>query len=271
MNLWMKELAEHFEKRRQAYPRDKLLVVFDIDGTILDMRHMILYVLKSYDAELGTRYFEGLDYFDIDFHEDHVSSLLERLSIQAQDKTRLLNAFEERLISATAFPHSQQPFHGALDVVRWFQGQPNTFVGLNTGRPESLRTNTLNTLNSWGKQHDVVFLNELLYMRSLNTMENIAYAKVAGIDYFKRTGYRIIAFLDNEPENLRAVGEADQHGEILLLHADTIFKSDINNMPQRVVKGSVYDFTQLIAERMVNARSDDDGSEETDSDFRRTA
>jgi hypothetical protein len=193
------------------------------------------------------------------------------LSIPAPDKTRLLEAFEDRLITATAFPHSQQPFHGSLDVVRWFQEQPNTFVGLNTGRPESLRTNTLNTLNSWGKQHDVVFLNELLYMRSAHTVENIAYAKVAGIDYFRRIGYRIIAFLDNEPDNLNAVGEADPDGEILLLHADTIFKSDVNNMPQRVVKGSVYDFTQLITERMVKTRSDGDGSEEIDSDFRRIA
>ena len=162
----MNKLAEHFEKHRQAYPREKLLIVFDIDGTILDMRHMILYVLKTFDDEMETHYFEGLDNLDIDFHEDHVSSLLERLSIQAPDRTRILDSFEKRLIAATAFPHSQQPFHGAFDVIRWFQEQPNTYVGLNTGRPESLRTNTLNTLNSWGKQHDIVFLDELLYMRS---------------------------------------------------------------------------------------------------------
>ncbi len=271
MNIWMNKLAEHFETHRQVYPRDKLLIVFDIDGTILDMRHMILYVLKTFDDEMETQYFEGLDYVDIDFHEDHVSSLLKRLSIQAPDRTRILGAFEERLISATAFPHSQRPFHGALDVVRWFQEQPNTYVGLNTGRPESLRKNTLNTLNSWGKQHDIVFLDELLYMRSSNHIENIVCAKVAGIDYFRQIGYRIIAFFDNEPENLKAVGEADLHDEILLLHADTIFKSDINSLPQRVVKGSVYDFTKLSTERRMSSRMGGTSLESIDGDYRRTA
>lgn len=271
MELWMNKLAEHFEMYRQAYSRDKLLIVFDIDGTILDMRHMILYVLNSFDEELGTEYFQGLEHQDIDFHEDHVSNLLERLSIEAVVRTRILSSFEERLIAATAFPHSQQPFHGALGVVRWFQEQPNTFVGLNTGRPESLRTNTLNTLNSWGKQHDVVFRNELLFMRSSNNTEYIAHAKVAGIDYFRQIGYRIIAFFDNEPENLKAVGEADLNGEILLLHADTIFKSDINNLPQNVVKGSVYDFTKLIMNRRMNARRVGTNLESIDGDYRRTA
>ena len=47
--MWMKKLAQHYEKMRSIYPSDRLIVLFDIDGTILDMRHMVLSVLYSYD------------------------------------------------------------------------------------------------------------------------------------------------------------------------------------------------------------------------------
>lgn len=151
MNQWMNKLADHYEKFRLAYPKDNLIIVFDIDGTILDMRHLILYVLKKFDVFLGTKYFQDVDFRDINFHEDHVLSMLERLPICVSHRKTILALFGEHPILATAFPHSQRPFHGALDVVRWFQKQPNTFVGLNTGRPESLRTNTLKTLNAWGR------------------------------------------------------------------------------------------------------------------------
>ena len=271
MNQWMNKLADHYEKFRLAYPRENMIVVFDIDGTILDMRHMILYVLKEFDKLLGAQYFQDLDFYDIDFHEDHVSSMLERLSICASDRETMLAVFEEHLISATAFPYSQRPFHGALDVIRWFQDKPNTFVGLNTGRPESLRTNTLNTLNSWGRLHGVEFTDKLLYMRSPHIIESIAHAKVAGIDYFKQCGYRVFAFVDNEPENLMAVSEADPDGGILLLHADTIFKSDVSSVPARAVKGKVYDFKRLVAERRPQSHWDDPNGFDFDSDFRRTA
>ena len=143
MRRWMTRLADHYEETRTAHPKERLLIVFDIDGTILDMRHMILHVLKGFDEELGTEYFQNLNFNDIDFHEAHVSDLLEQLSIPSFDRKTMLALFDERLISATAYPESQRPFHGVLDVVRWFQRQPNTFVGLNTGRPESLRANTL--------------------------------------------------------------------------------------------------------------------------------
>ena len=37
---WMEELASHYESARDKYPQDRLMVLFDIDGTILDTRHM---------------------------------------------------------------------------------------------------------------------------------------------------------------------------------------------------------------------------------------
>jgi len=47
MKSWMAELAAHYEKMRRRYPQDRLMLLFDIDGTILDMRAMVLYVHRT--------------------------------------------------------------------------------------------------------------------------------------------------------------------------------------------------------------------------------
>ena len=44
MNCWMKRLAQQHRITRRRYPHEHLVVVFDIDDTILDLRHMILNV-----------------------------------------------------------------------------------------------------------------------------------------------------------------------------------------------------------------------------------
>ena len=46
---WMWELAVHYERMRRAYPDQQLCIVFDIDGTILDLRHLVVYALLGYD------------------------------------------------------------------------------------------------------------------------------------------------------------------------------------------------------------------------------
>jgi hypothetical protein len=57
---WMRDLAFHYESMRKTYPEDRLLIVFDIDGTILDTRYMIVSILHAYDRENGTRHFRFL-------------------------------------------------------------------------------------------------------------------------------------------------------------------------------------------------------------------
>ena len=37
MKCWMKELAIRHERMKKLYPSDRLIVVFDIDDTILDL------------------------------------------------------------------------------------------------------------------------------------------------------------------------------------------------------------------------------------------
>lgn len=249
MKDWMERLAYQYKKYRMIYPNDKLMIVFDIDGTILDMRFLILHVLKEFDKNHGTSHFKDIRTSDIDFHEDHISSLLDKLNIKQEDQEVILSNYESLLISSTAVLEAHRPFRGVLDVIRWFQLQPNTYVGLNTGRPESLRFNTLNALNNLAKEYRVVFRDDLLFMKPDSPQSEIIRSKCQGIEHFKNMGYRVFAMVDNEPEILHAIHQANEEKDILLLHADTIFKSQNTFISGNVAKGKFYNLSKLITHR----------------------
>jgi hypothetical protein len=251
MKNWMRELAIHYERARERHPQSKLIILFDIDGTILDMRYMIHHVLQGFDRSHGMRFFRHLRISDIDVHENHVEVLLEKLRIPSDDQKEIMAWFLEHRWSSSAIMESYRPFRGVLEVVRWFQLQPKTCVGLNTGRPESLRADTLRSLNALAKEYRVEFTDELLYMNPRDWEEGVKSAKVAGVEHFQRAGYHVFAVVDNEPDNLRAISKADPEKEILLLHANTIFESKATRIPPPAVRGKVYDLTELISERVL--------------------
>lgn len=246
---WMTELAAHYEKTRRRYPKDRLLLLLDIDGTILDARYMVWRLLQVYDRNHGTRFFQDLNIADIGVHEDHITPLLDKLRIPLAQQTHILSWYRQQAWSAEAVLEAHRPFRGVLEVIRWFQMRPNTYVGLNTARPESLRAATLRSLNRLGQEYKVYFADELLYLRPDAWSKSAPEAKAAGVRRFQQAGFRVFAFVDNEPENLHAVAEIDPAREILLLHADTIFQSTRTQLPPHTIGGDAYDLTALISEK----------------------
>jgi len=225
------------------------MIVFDIDGTILDMRYMVHYVLQSYDRAHGTHFFRTLEISDITVHENHVTELLIRRGIPPEHHSAILEWYTENRWIPQAILESHRPYSSVLEVIRWFQIQPNCFVGLNTGRPESIRESTLRSLNRLGESYRVHFDSDLLHMNSNGWHANVQNAKVAGIQAFRDKGYRVFAVVDNEPENLEAIASIAPPEEMLLLHANTLFESKRSRLPQNVVEGDVYDLTELIPEK----------------------
>ena len=57
MNRWMNKLSYHYQKMSHLFPDDRLIILFDIDGTIVDTRYMVLHALNSFDQIHGTSYF----------------------------------------------------------------------------------------------------------------------------------------------------------------------------------------------------------------------
>ncbi len=246
---WMAELASHYDKIRRIYPQDRLMIVFDIDGTILDMRYSVLHILRAFDRERGTSFFQQLGVTDITVHESQVDQLLSSMQIQPESRDEILQWYDERRWLSEYILQSHRPYAGVLEVIRWFQLQPNTFVGINTGRPETMRKDTLRSLNELAKEYRVHLSDDLLRMNPKDRGQAVEEAKVEGIRYFLKMGYRVFAVVDNEPGNLKAISGIDSKKEILLLHADTIFESKRARLPSHAVKGRVYDLTELIVEK----------------------
>src|SRR5690606_34676229 len=124
MEDWMRSLAEHYARCRADHPEAHLLVVFDIDGTILDMRHMVRHVLRDYDRAHGTRLFAGLRVDDVDVHENEVDTLLDRWGLAAGDRARVLAWYHARRWTPESVLVAHRPYRGVLEVIRWFQIQP---------------------------------------------------------------------------------------------------------------------------------------------------
>ncbi|MCH8310430.1 MAG: hypothetical protein IIB17_08050 [Chloroflexi bacterium] len=245
---WMSVLSRHYEKTRKQYPEDKLMIMFDIDGTIIDMRYLIHYLLSQYDEINGTSHFDGLNLKDITVHENHVDSLLEQMDIPPSERKRIFEFWTERRWATDSLMKSHLPFAGVFEIIRWFQMQHNLVVSLNTGRPEHLREDTLRSLNALGRDYNVRFASEFLHMNPQGWDQGIPASKAEGVRKFQRDGYRVFAMVDNEPEYLMAVCELDESGDLLALHANTIFESDRGDYPCCEVSGSDYVLSDLASE-----------------------
>ena len=57
----MHVLSTHYQRTRLRFPEEELCIVFDIDGTILDLRYLIVQVLIDYDRVHGSEHFRGLE------------------------------------------------------------------------------------------------------------------------------------------------------------------------------------------------------------------
>lgn len=244
---WMRQLASHYETTRRLHPEEDLLILFDIDGTIVDMRQMILAVLQGYDRENRTTWFQNLRAPQISVQEAQLRQLLESRRLPEAETEKILAWYEEHRWSARALLQAHRPYHGVLEVIRWFQMQPRTFVGINSGRSEALRDETLRILNTLGREYRVHFSSELLHLNPHPQGQEVAESKANGLRRFNDSGYHVFAFVDDEPENLQATLRVDPQGETLLLHAATIFAS--KRTPTRAVRGTAYDLTELIDEQ----------------------
>jgi len=247
---WMKALREHYQQMRNKYPEEKLLIVFDIEGTIIDMRGIVLYLLQSYDKEFNKKYFSDLTLDDILFHEsefDKLKILFYNCSVPDEEVYDVLTWYRTKFWNSRTMLESHSPFPGVIEIINWLEHQVNTFVGLNTGRSDVLRKDALLSLNQIAKKSNIKFLSQLLYM-NLNILdETVPESKVRGLKYFEEMGYKVICMIDNEPDNLAMIKRDFSHNEdVLLLHADTIFISKFEEKFDFIIQGKEYNLAEFI-------------------------
>ena len=245
----MKSLHLHYNKLRKIYPEDNLIIVFDIDGTIIDTREIILYLLKKFDKENNKMYFQKINLEGITFHEtesDRLKELFYTCKVPIEEIDGILAWYKSNFWNSITMLESNLPFSGVFEIIKWIQCQPNTFIGLNTGRSENIRKDTLLSLNNLGKRFNITIQNQLLFM---NQGENVPDSKVRGLQYFEELGYKVICMVDNEPGNLERIQEnfCINNSNVLLLHADTIFISNFEKPSNLIISGKDYSLSELVS------------------------
>lgn len=258
---WMKELARHYRKMRARYPDDKLLILFDLDSGILDMRHTAANVLKSFDRKHGTNVFVDTDYTEIRRPLKPGQTLDEKMKwpdgeplladskIPKNQSKPIRDWYDKYKWDKNINVDFLRPHPGALDIVRWFQIQPNTFVACDTSRTKKLKRETLNALNRIGEPHQVRFSQELLLMRETTTGKGVAATRFRSIRHLQKRGYRIFAVVDSDQESLRAVSKIDPEKEILLLSFKTAPGTGLRTGFPMFFSGKTLNLVDLIDEK----------------------
>jgi hypothetical protein len=134
-----------------------------------------------------------------------------------------------------------------LEVIRWFQVQSSTFVGLNTSRPARMRTDTLRSMNALGRDLRVEFDPGLLHMNESGDHGNAIASKIEGLRAFTRARYRPVAVVDHDPAVIRAMVAADAVGDILFLQTRTTSPPPRLTGP-RTAAGRRYDLKALVGD-----------------------
>jgi hypothetical protein len=222
------------------------LVGFEIDGPIVDQRHLVRRRLLDYDRVHGTDHFRGVDVAEVDMDAGNLEPLFIRRGLAAMVRRDVLDWYREQPSSPAHALGAERPYPGVLEVIRWFQLQSSTFVGLNTSRPERMRTDTLRSLNALGRDLRVEFDRGLLHGSESGDQGDVIASKIEGLRAVTRAGYRPVAVVDHDPAVIRAMVEADEAGDILFLQTRTTSPSPPLTGPRTA--GRHFELTALVGE-----------------------
>jgi hypothetical protein len=218
-------LVSQHRAMRADNPDQPLIVLFDIEGTLLDVRHMVLHVLRTFDRAHGTAIFLGLMIEDIDMQEDRIDALLDSWRLQPALREHVVEWYLQHRWGLEAVRAAYGPYQGVLEVIRCLQQQPETYVGINSSRPERLRRETLSMLNTIGGKEGVHFDDRLLQLKPSDGNWGSISAKLDGVKRFLRMGYRVMAVVDSDASHLWAMRVMTDCPGCLFLRSDRLLES----------------------------------------------
>lgn len=219
MRDWTRVLLSHHEHSLQRFPGQRLLVLFDVDDTFLDMRLAVTGVLHAYDATRGSSYFAGLAPDRIDPFGRDIEAILEHCGVPAGEQPQVLAWCQDKRRGADIARLAHAPFRGMLGLAAWLNGQARTAVGINSARPEFLRQDTLRCLNILAAGTELYFLDELAWFTPHGWRDDVGASKLAALAQAERRGERVIAMIDSNPDVLAALARADHGDDRLLVHS----------------------------------------------------
>jgi len=243
MNNWMKALSLHYRYMKEQHPNKDLMLIFDIDGCINDMQYQLFRALRTFDHLQGTHYFYRLKPNEIKIHEDLLSSFLTEYQWLPEQIEAFLSWYTRYRKSSRL---QMRPMEGVIETICWFQMQSRTAVGLKNICSQDMRQKTIQALKKFRKDYQLKLPKELIYFPKHNSPSESA---VECLSYFRKLGYHVICFVDSETQSLDAIASGKETHDILLLQADTVYRSNDRLVAAAVEKGSTYELRELVQEK----------------------
>ena len=231
MRDWTRALLHHHETARRRFPDQRLLVLFDVDGTFLDMRLALTELLRAYDAAHATAHFASLAPTELDPFGRGVEALLDRCRVPAAEQPQVLAWYQRHRNAGDMLRLAHAPYRGLLALAAWLHRQPHTAVGINSARPEFLRQDTLRGLNALATGYELIFTDALAWFTPQGWRDDITAAKRAALTHAQRRGERVIAHIDSNGRVLAGLAAADLDDDLLLLQSD-----DLLHAPQPALR-----------------------------------
>jgi phosphoglycolate phosphatase-like HAD superfamily hydrolase len=225
MRDWTRVLLNHHERSLARFRGQRLLVLFDVDDTFLDMRLAVASLLRAYDDAHGSAHFTALDPRMLDPFGRGVEMLLEQCHVPASEQPQVLAWYQQQRRSGDIARLAHAPFEGLLALAGWLHRQPGTAVGINSARPEFLRQDTLRCLNTLAAGTDLHFVDELAWFTPHGWRDDVGASKLAAIAQAERRGERVIAMIDSNLDVLVALAENDYSDDRLLLHSTDLLQA----------------------------------------------
>lgn len=240
---WMKTLSQHYDQVQEWYPKEKLMILFDIDGTIIDLQYLLYNALRLFDQVHDSHYFYRMVPEDVTVTESELDVLLKEWEVPSKKRKKFHTWYATYRVSSQAI---SRPLKGSIEVIRWFQMQPNVEVGFKSSSSLLYKKNIFDMLNTFGEKWLIQIPEELVFFSGKKFDETTI---KTCIKHFLKLGYKLFAIIDNEPDVLEIVSKIKGSRDILCLHANTIFSSKSFRTPSKATQGKEYDLTELISEK----------------------
>ncbi len=217
MRDWIRTLLNHHELSLHRFPDQRLLVLFDVDDTFLDMRLALASLLRAYDASHASTHFAELQPHTLDRFGRGIESLLEQCRVPPAEQPQVLAWYQHKRRCGDIARLAHAPYRGLLALAAHLHRQPRTAVGINSARPEFLRQDTLNCLNTLAADTDLHFADDLAWFTPHGWRDDVCASKLAAIAQAQRRGTRVIAMIDSNADLLACLAAADYGDDLLLL------------------------------------------------------
>lgn len=214
---WLQMLTNHLEHLRQQDKQQKLIVIFELEGPILDRDHELWIALSAAKGAPS-------DIQEIFDTINQATSELSDYSIIQSD---------------------------VLSVIRWLQLQPDITVGIVTSLRASTVEKLVEMMNRLGETQLISFSEVLFYKAQEADGDGVPILSES-TDYFKSLGYKVAAIIHSQADVLHSLAESPDSEAVLLMLYDTLTADQASRDAQAgIVTGASYDITELIPEYLL--------------------